>query len=562
VKTRPWAFACLLLAVAFSVHAEKRVALVIGNGTYQHTAHLPNPVHDAKDVAAALQRLHYSVQLVTDSSKAGMEAALVQFARSAAGADQVLIYYAGHGIEAGGVNYLLPVEARVESQSTVRLEAVSLAALMDIASEARHLGLVVLDACRNNPLANNIQAHGRGAGRGLAGVEPAGSKLLVAYATRDGRTAADGAGRNSPYTAAILETLQEPGLEVRVFWGKVHDRVLSATRNAQEPFIYGALGGEQLYLNSPTPASGSNQPAAPQRAASDQTTVELALWHSVEKLGTVDAYRAYLTQYPKGQFSKLAKLQIAALSRPAAGGTAEPSRRCAECPEMVNIPAGSFLMGSPGTETGRSDSESPQHKVHIGAFEVSKNPVTRGQWRIFANETGQRSTKNCDSLNPGFPQDDRHPAVCMNWQEAQDYIAWLNRKSGQHFRLLTEAEYEYVNRAGTQTAYFWGESDADLAQHANSNGKGTTPVGSFPANSFGLFDTTGNVWSWTQDCWHKDYHGAPTDGSAWETGCDSSARVVRGSSWTFYAKCRRSACRFGNQRGYRDGGLRLARTTS
>jgi formylglycine-generating enzyme required for sulfatase activity len=236
---------------------------------------------------------------------------------------------------------------------------------------------------------------------------------------------------------------------------------------------------------------------------------------------------------------------------------------------MVSIRAGDFKMGSLETETDSIDQEYPQHKVHISAFEVSRLPVRRGQWRLYADDTGHGTSEGChwfdsnkDWRNPGFPQDDTHPVVCVTWQETQDYIAWLNRKSGQHFRLLTEAEYEYVNRAGTQTAYFWGDSDADLEQHASRNDKGTTPAGSFPANPWGLFDTTGNVWSWTRDCWHANYNGAPTDGSAWETRCSSPSRVVRGGAWYNRDAWLRSAYR-GHYLGGDGGiiiGFRLART--
>jgi formylglycine-generating enzyme required for sulfatase activity len=246
----------------------------------------------------------------------------------------------------------------------------------------------------------------------------------------------------------------------------------------------------------------------------------------------------------------------------------ETFRDCEDvCPEMVWIKPGSFMMGSPDTEKGHQADEGPVHEVRIAySFAVGKYPVTRGEWRLYANDTGHRTTEGCrrsdakkDWLNPGFPQDDKHPVVCVSWQEAQDYIAWLNKKSGQHFRLLTEAEYEYVNRAGQQTAYSWGDSDAEVARHASSNGKGTTPVGSFPANAMGLFDTTGNVWSWTQDCWHKRYTGVPTDGSAWDTGCGSSAHVLRGGSWATVTWSLRSASRFGSGGGYDFIGARVAR---
>jgi hypothetical protein len=344
---KTWVIACLLLTAAFSVHAETRVALVIGNGAYAHAPHLANPVHDATDVSAALGKLGYSVQLLTDVKKSAMEVALKQFGRAATGADQALIYYSGHGIEVGGVNYLLPVEASLESETDVPLEAVSLSDVMGVASRARRLALVVLDACRNNPLAISMQrVNGtRGTDKGLAVPNPTGNEL-VAYATRDGHTAADGAGRNSPYATAILETLQEPGLEVRLFWGRVHDRVMAATGRAQEPFIYGALGGEQLYLNPPAASP-------PLPSAYDPRAVEFSVWQSALKLGTLEAYRDYLTQYPAGQFSAQAKLQIAALrSRPASGAVApatpapkpqEPSSG-ASTAALTNWNAGWFMQ--------------------------------------------------------------------------------------------------------------------------------------------------------------------------------------------------------------------------
>jgi TPR repeat protein len=214
----------------------------------------------------------------------------------------------------GGVNYLLPVEASITSEATVPVEAVSLPAVMGIASGARRLALVVLDACRDNPLGNSMERSNgtRGATRGLAPVEPVGGNLLVAYATKDGHVASDGAGAHSPYTAAILEALKVPGLEVQLFWRKVHDSVLSTTSRAQEPFTYGALGAEALYLNPPvSAASGNPTLPLPPSPVSDR---ELVMWQSAQGIGTVEAYREYLAKYPDGQYSGLAKLAIS--SRP------------------------------------------------------------------------------------------------------------------------------------------------------------------------------------------------------------------------------------------------------
>jgi formylglycine-generating enzyme required for sulfatase activity len=185
-------------------------------------------------------------------------------------------------------------------------------------------------------------------------------------------------------------------------------------------------------------------------------------------------------------------------------------------------------------------------------------------------------------LDPGFPQEDSHPVVCVRWNEAQDYATWLSTKTSHHYRLLTEAEYEYLNRAGTSTAYFWGDRQdaqciyanaADAAAKArfgwttgtascNDGYAATSPVGQFQPNRFGLYDTSGNVRSWTQDCWHDNYDGAPLDGSPWMTDGDCSRRVLRGGSWN--NSMPRSGFRGGghllSSMGNNSSGLRVART--
>jgi uncharacterized caspase-like protein len=307
---------CLLLTAAFSVHAERRVALVIGNGAYEHAPVLRNPVQDARAIAAALGNLGYGVQLVTDAKKPAMEAALAKFAGQASGADQAVVYYSGHGIEVGGVNYLLPVEASIASEATVPLEAVSLPTVMGVASRARQLGLVVLDACRDNPLGNSMERSNgtRGATRGLGAVEPTGN-LLVAYATKDGRVAADGTGVHSPYTAAILDTLKVQGLEVQLFWRQVHDRVLSATSRAQEPFTYGALGAEALYLNPPAASAGGSPPPAaalsPPAASGPAVNPDEDAWSAARDADTAGAYQAYLKAFPHGVHAVAARIRLA-----------------------------------------------------------------------------------------------------------------------------------------------------------------------------------------------------------------------------------------------------------
>jgi formylglycine-generating enzyme required for sulfatase activity len=504
-----------------------------------------------------------------------MEAALQQFAAAAAGADQAVVYYSGHGIEVNGVNYLLPVEARVATERTVALEAVPLSTVTDIAASARRLGLVVLDACRDNPLANSMtHTNGtKGATRGLARVEPSGGNLLVAYATKDGHVAADGAGPNSPYTTAILEALKVPGLEVQLFWRRVHDRVLSATDRAQEPFTYGALGAEALFLNPRAPAASGN-PTLPPPPSYDSRAAELALWQSAQTLATAEAYREYLAQYPNGQFSRMAKLQLAGLTPPAAGGPSSSSagsaasgqhignsfRDCADCPEMVHMSAGSFLMGSPDKEQGRYEDEDPQHRVQVPAFSIGKYDVTFDEWDACVAAAGCSKHPSDEGWGRG-----RRPVINVNWDDAQQYVRWLSTKTGRQYRLPSEAEWEYAARAGTTTAYYWGDAighghaickDCD-SQWDNTQ---TAPVGSFAPNPWGLYDMAGNVWQLTQDCYHHGYRKAPTDGSAW-AAADCAERVERGGSSLALSRIVRSAYRNKHtlETRYTLTGFRLAR---
>src|SRR5262249_18175090 len=210
---------------------------------------------------------------------------------------------------------------------------------------------------------------------------------------------------------------------------------------------------------------------------------------------------------------------------------------CAQdCPEMIVIPAGSFTMGSPQTEAGHDETEEPQHLVTIGkSFAVAKYEVTYADWDACAKSGG------CNGYKPndyGLADANKVPVLNVNWDDAKAYVAWLTLVTGKSYRLLSEAEYEYAARAGTTTAYPWGD---DIGKNnADCNGCGSqwdnerpAPVGSFPPNKFGLYDMVGNVFEWVEDCWHANYTNAPKDGSPWltESGGNCDTRVVRGGSW-------------------------------
>jgi formylglycine-generating enzyme required for sulfatase activity len=210
--------------------------------------------------------------------------------------------------------------------------------------------------------------------------------------------------------------------------------------------------------------------------------------------------------------------------------------------EMVKIPAGRFLMGSPDQEAGRYDNESPQHCVDVPEFFIGKYPVTQAQWEAIMGN------------NPSYFKGANRPVETVTWNLATEFCQRLSQKTGKSYRLPSEAEWEYATRAGTTTPFYFGETITTELANYNGNytyaseAKGiyrqqTTEVGSFPPNAFGLYDMHGNVWEWCQDVWHENYNNAPTDGSAWETGGDSNTRVLRGGSWNNYPWDCRSADR-------------------
>ncbi|MGC2079467.1 MAG: formylglycine-generating enzyme family protein [Xanthobacteraceae bacterium] len=239
-------------------------------------------------------------------------------------------------------------------------------------------------------------------------------------------------------------------------------------------------------------------------------------------------------------------------------------KECANCPEMMVVPAGSFTMGSPTSEPGHSADEGPQHTVTIARpFAVGRFEVTFDEWDACAADGGCNGYKPSDE---GWGRG-RRPVINVSWDDAKAYVAWLSKKTGKSYRLLSGAEYEYATRAGTQTAYPWG--DAIGTNNANCHACGsqwdakqTAPVGSFAANGFGLYDMVGNVREWTEDCYHDSYSGAPTDGSAWIEGGNCYDRVVRGGSFLLAPAFLRSASRYWFTTDYRLRylGFRVART--
>ncbi len=304
----PLLFAVVLMLGAEPAFAGKRVALVLANSAYQHAPSLANPVNDGAVMAKTLKDAGFDVvDSRHDLTALDTRRVLREFADSTRDADIAVVYYAGHGIEVEGSNYLIPVDAKLERDTDVYDEALSLDRVLVAVEPAKQLRLVILDACRDNPFGRTMKRTlaSRGIGRGLAQVEPTSSNTLIAYSAKAGFTAQDGDGANSPFTIALSKHLTTPGLDVRRAFGFVRDDVLKSTGNKQEPFVYGSLGGEDVPLVpvKATPAPAAAPAANPQ--ADMRRDYELAL-----QVGNKPAWEAFLAQHPDGFYANLAKLQI------------------------------------------------------------------------------------------------------------------------------------------------------------------------------------------------------------------------------------------------------------
>jgi Caspase domain len=292
--------------------AEKRVALVIGNSAYQKVAKLSNPANDAAAVAAMFKSAGFdTVESKLNLTVSELRKALRDFGNTSRDADVAVVYYAGHGIELDGTNYLIPVDATLETDADVLDETLPLDRVLFAVEPAKQLRLVILDACRDNPFAKTMKRTiaSRAIGRGLAKVEPSSPNTMVAFAAKAGSTASDGDNKNSPFAKALVDHLTKPGLDLRKAFGFVRDDVLKATNNAQEPFVYGSLGGNDVTL----------VPAAPVVAAPvDQGGMMRRDYDYAERIGTKPVWDAFIEMYPSGFFTALAKAQRDKLAAEAA----------------------------------------------------------------------------------------------------------------------------------------------------------------------------------------------------------------------------------------------------
>ena len=382
----------LLVMSAGPVSASQRVALVIGNASYAHAPALANPLNDAADIGAALGRLGFSVTRIENAGQLELRRGLQEFALAASASEVAVVFYAGHGIEVDQRNFLVPVDARLASDQDVEFEAVPLDLVSRAVERASGLRLVILDACRENPFAVNMQRAGatRSIGRGLARVEPSG-ETLVAYAAKEGTVASDGSGRNSPYSEALLAHLEEPGLEVGLMFRKVRDAVLASTGGRQQPFVYGSLSSRGVYLAAApapvVPAPGSSdvgdeaasERVAAERLAAERLAVEreLLFWESIKDSDEPADFRAYLGLYPDGEYEALARNRLSRLEAsegPQAGGASDVAVAPGTELRETSVPSVSAEISPETVESSLGLNRSERRRIQRGLTALGFNP--------------------------------------------------------------------------------------------------------------------------------------------------------------------------------------------
>ncbi len=618
-----------------------------------------------------------------------------------------LLFYAGHGLQVDGRNYLIPIDAEITQKAHLASRAVLFNYILGEMADNASASLIFLDACRDNPFTRNLarslgeSARYAGVRGGLARIEKV-AGTFIAYATAPDQVAFDGKGQNSPFTSALLQHIETPGLSVGDLMIDVRNKVLAETNGRQEPWDQSSLRA-RFYFVPPEQAKPSAVSEAASEWAAIQGTISLAVlaafqerhpdppwstyaearanevraadaarqeaeevererlenlrkneeavlrmeasvlkmseaaiiekaalehWRAIKKLNDPAKLRVFLSEYGESRYGSLAEEELQKLAtlawqkvdksnrqellwftadypgtrevveanslfhqvraprdepRPidgtkrvgftirqkltlvllgilsaGLGGGAvlfvehlatQSIRDCPECPELVRVPEGSFMMGSPDSEEGRRTDEGPQRQVTIAKpFAAGKFEVTFDEWDACVSAGGCTGKVNDNGWGRG-----KRPVINVTWSDAQEYVDWLSKKTEKSYRLLTEAEWEYAARAGTTTPFSTGTTiSTDQANFKGLSTFGgsaagtfremTVEVGSFKPNAFGLFDMHGNVKEMVQDCYVENYTNVTAEGSA-VTASDCFPRVLRGGSWFNLAVDLRSACR-------------------
>jgi len=529
-----------LIAVAAGLSfAQQKYALVIGNGNYANITKLNNPVNDANDMEAALRGLGFTVDKVLNGTLTQMESGIVNLKNRLKGSNSSygFFFYAGHGVQANGENYLIPVDANIQSESFLRRQAIAVQEMLDELNDAKNaLNVVVLDACRDNPFPWK-----RSGSRGLQVVSSQPADSIIVFATSAGSTAADGTGRNGLFTSHLLNNLKTPGLTVDEVFKRTGSDVSRASNRAQIPAIYNQFF-ETAYLGQrPTP----NTPVQPAPAPTPAPVIQ-----PVPQSAPTPAPRPAPIVQPTPAPVPVVQ-PVAPPVQPAPNN-------------MVRIQGGTFQMGS---NNGNND-EKPVHQVTLSGFYMGKTEVTQKEYQaimgtnpsnfkgdnlpvervswydalVFCNKLSM-----AEGLSPAYSiNNSTDPsnwgAVPTSSNSTWNEVVIVSRSNG--YRLPTEAQWEYAARGGNGSpgnyTYSGSNNAGDVAWYKGNSWNSTHAVGTKRPNALGLYDMSGNVWEWCWD-WYRAYSGTvQTDPEGAVAG---TTRVARGGSWGLDTASARSVSR-------------------
>ena len=590
-------FLFFMFVIAVSLSAQDRFALVIGNNSYSGLSSLKNPVNDAVDIAGTLENLGFKVELVQNGNLGAMERAVINLKNKLSVNKNSIgfFYYAGHGVQSGGQNFLIPSGANIADEAFLKTKSLSTQAVMDLLQSAgNNLNMVILDACRDNPF-----SWSRSSSRGLSvvGSQPPGS--IIVYATSAGSTAKDGTGRNGMFTTELLKHLKTPGIDVTEVFRLTGAGVRDASGGSQIPAVYNQYF-DKIYLAGTGSAAvrtpGFTEEAAKYGSVKVSVVGAGTVYVDGVRMGAISANRsATLSDITTGTHqleirygSKTERKSVTVNegritsagftwvdSSTVAVGTRDSSSDTGPEDGFIFVQGGTFEMGSTSGDTY----EEPVHSVTISSFYMSSYEVTQKEWH---NIMGTSVSQQRDKANPEYSmagEGNNNPMYFVSWYDAVEYCNALSREEGltpvyngsggnikmninaNGYRLPTEAEWEYAARGGNSSpAYTYAGSNniGQVAWYKDNSGGLSHPVGGKQANELGLYDMTGNVWEW---CW--DRNGNYSSGNLTDpTGEPSGAyRVLRGSSWLNDATFSRTTNRSGDIRSIRGSflGFRLVR---
>ncbi len=591
----------LFLGITLFAQSEKRIALVIGNNNYPGKE-LKNPVNDANLMERTLEDLGFDVIKITNATKSQMEKAFSEFSGKISAAKVTMIYFAGHGMQIDGVNYLMPIDAKPDMVEQVAWQAIDINTVINrLKFYPNNLNIIVLDACRNDP----FRSWARSDAQGFKRMEARGT--IIGYATCEGCTADDNpTGSNGLYTSKLVAELKKPQEIIDVFRNTRFD-VMEASKQKQRPMVSDLSTG-RFYLKkveADNPVFRPGEAEIKYGKININTEIGGTLYLDGKKLGNVNAntknnllqkittgnhhvkisgsetFEQYISVYENQIAIINAKTKIIKETTVVNNTTAAVNRDFTVTAAGLNIAmrgiqGGSFKMGS-----NENDREKPIHTVNLTNFAMSKYEVTNAEFCAFLNEKGNQTEGGAEWINLGGSYKDekcriyksgstfkvesgyeRHPVIYVSWYAATAFAKWLSEKTSDSWRLPSEAEWEYAAKGGQNYKYAGSDNINEVAWYTETtNNKGTKAVGTKKANAYGLYDMSGNVWEWCSDKWHGNYESAPTDGSSWESG-NSSIRVDRGGCWINYASFCRVASRYDDDANsrYFSIGFRLCRS--